>query len=533
MAPSESSKGLDVLVVGGRTTGLMMAIRLRRQGLSVRIVDKSPGIDLHSRATLVHSRTLELFQTLGIAEEVARRGQALRGMRLFSEGRLVLASEDPPVDSPYPYGIALSQPKIEALLEACLATLGITVERDTELVSLEQDDARVRVLLRGADSSEEVVESAWLVGCDGAHSRTRHLLGIDFPGDQSHFPYLLADVVIQGAEPWDAYFYFLHREGDLFFMLLDEGRRLIVASMPDDHPLAPNPTLEEVQALVARRSLADYPLSDPRWLTYFRIHYRLAERYRVGRVFLAGDAAHLNSLIGGHGMNTGIQDACNLSWKLALASGGRASVALLDSYEAERRPVAEAMIAATRALTEPGEAYPGMTGAERQTLLEGFRMKPDEVMAFRRNLEELDLDYGPGPLCLDGDVALPDDLRPGLEAKNVLGLTMRGEDCGLFDLLGGPKHCLLLFADPFEGAPRIAGEIARAHGDWIDTFLVLRQGPTERLPYGVASLLDPQGSLARRYGMTAGGLYVIRPDGYVGYRSSDINALDGYINFLS
>ncbi len=511
---------LDVLVVGGRTTGLMMAIRLRRQGLSVRVVDKSPGIDLHSRATLVHSRTLEILHTLGIAEDICARGQALCGMRLFTQGQLVLSTEDPPVDSPFPYGIALSQPKIEAMLEEQLKALDVAVERSTELVSLDQSPEGVRALLRHPDGREEIVESAWLIGCDGAHSQVRHLLGIGFPGEPSRYPYLLADVVVEGAEPWDSYFYFLHDEGDLFFMLLDEGRRLIVANMPEDHPIGADPSLEEVQDLVARRSLGRYPLSDPRWLTYFRIHYRLAERYRKGRVFLAGDAAHLNSLIGGHGMNTGIQDACNLAWKLTLAIRGTASDALLDSYEAERRPVAEAMIAATKALTEPGERYPHLSAEERQTLVDSFKMQPDEVMAFRRNLEELDLDYGASPICLEGDATLPDDLRPGLEARDVTGLSIEGESRALFELLGGPKHCLLLFAKSSADALQVASEVADRHSDWIDVHLILSAEPTGGPPSSLSAIVDQEHALAQRYGMEDGGLYLIRqtdtlPTGHV------------------
>jgi 2-polyprenyl-6-methoxyphenol hydroxylase-like FAD-dependent oxidoreductase len=527
-----TTNDLDVLVVGGRTTGLMMAIRLRRQGLSVRIVDKSPGIDPHSRATLVHSRTLEILHTLGIAEDICARGQALRGMRLFVEGDFVLGVDHPPVDSPFPYGIALSQPKVEALLEEQLTALGATVERDTELLTLEQTPDLVRVVLRHSDGREEGVESAWLVGCDGAHSQTRHLLGLGFPGDQSRYPYLLADVVVQGADPASAYFYFLHREGDLFFMILDEGRRLIVANMLEDRPVEADPTLDEVQELVTRRSQADYPLSDPRWLAYFHIHYRLAERYRVGRVFLAGDAAHLNSLIGGHGMNTGIQDACNLAWKLTLASRGLASEALLDSYEAERRPVAEAMIAATRALTEPGENYPRMSPQECRVLIDSFKMKPEDLTAFLRNLEELDLDYGASPICLEGDETLPEDLRPGLEAKDVPGLRFGESSGALFDLLGGPSHCLLLFAQPVDEALRTAREIAERHSDWIEPHLVVDSWRSGDLPSGVSAIVDREAALVPRYGMEAGGLYLIRPDGYIAYRSRNLSGLESYLPAL-
>ncbi len=515
----------DVLIVGARTTGLMLAIRLRRQGLAVRIVDRSPGIDPNSRATLLHARSLELLENLGITEEIVAKGQPLSGMHLFAEGQFVMAREDPPVDSPYPFGIAYSQVKIEALLENRLRDLGVTVERSTDLVSLEQDSARVCAGLKRRDGREETVESAWLVGCDGAHSTTRHLLGIGFPGNQSRNPYILGDVLAENDAPANHWFYFLHEKGVLFFAILDDGRRQVSASLPEDHPAEGRPSLAELQALVDQRSGGDYRLSDPRWLTYFRISYRLAERYRQGRAFLAGDAAHLNSLIGGHGMNTGIQDACNLAWKLALASRGLASDALLDSYESERRPVAREMIEGSRALTDPGEDYPGMSPQERRALVAGLSLAPDALLAFRRNFEELDLDYGNSPLSLEGDADLPAELRPGLEARDVQWLQHKGQACDLFHFLGGPKHCLLVFAGTSEEALASAQAARRQAGDWIDVHLVATESGCEDL----SLILDSNGELTQRYGMQDGGLYLIRPDGYIAYRTSRLNRLDAYL----
>lgn len=530
------SKPTDVLIVGARTTGLMLAIRLRRQGLSVRIVDRSPGIDPNSRATLLHTRSLELLENLGISEEIVAKGQPLSGMHLFADGKFVMAREDPPVDSPYPFGIAYSQVKIEALLESRLRDLGVSVERSTDLVSLEQDRARVRAGLRRQDGREETLESAWLVGCDGAHSTTRHLLGIGFPGDQSRNPYILGDVVAENDAPSNHWFYFLHEAGVLFFAILDDGRRQVSASLPEDHPVEGKPSLAELQALVEQRSGGDYRLSDPRWLTYFRISYRLAERYRQGRAFLAGDAAHLNSLIGGHGMNTGIQDACNLAWKLALASRGLtsrgltsrgiASEALLDSYESERRPVAEEMIEGSRALTDPGEDYPGLSPQERRALVEGFTMQPDELLAFRRNFEELDLDYTDSPLSLEGDASLPAELRPGLEARDLQDLMHKGQSRDLFHFLGGPKHCLLVFAGRSDEAFASAQAARRKAGDWIDVHLVSAKDH----PGDESLILDPGGALAQYYGMQDGGLYLIRPDGYIAYRTRRLDGLDAYLD---
>ncbi len=522
----------DVVVVGGRTTGLMLAVRLTRQGVKLRIVDASPGIDPHSRATLLHSRSLELLANLGVTEEVVSKGQMLRGMRLFVDGQYVMGTKDPPVDSPYPYGIAFSQKRIEGLLERELTALGVAVERNTSLVSLEQDRASVRAQLRHHDGRHERVEAAFLVGCDGAHSATRHLLDIGFPGTQSRYPYFLADVIAGNDTPSDAWFYFLHREGSLVFAVLDGGRRQIFGNLPADHPAEAQPDLSEIQGIVDRRSEGEYRLRDPRWLTYFRIHYRLAERFRKGRVFLAGDAAHLNSLVGGHGMNTGIQDACNLAWKLAMVHGGLASEAMLDSYEAERRPVAAQMVEASRAFTEPGENYPTMSEAERDAMFKGFQKTPDDLMAFRRNFEELDLDYGASPLSFDEGTALPEDLRPGLEARDVAPLLHQGKTRHLFDLLGGPRHCLLLFAgEPValtEARARVQAALAHC-GSWIEPHLVVTRAGDGRRDDRLSIVLDPEARLTRRYGMEQGGLYLIRPDGYVAYRSRRWQGLNSYV----
>ncbi|WP_370688216.1 FAD-dependent monooxygenase [Flavimaribacter sediminis] len=518
-------------MVGGRTTGLMLAVRLARQGIKVRVVDGSPGIDVNSRATLLHSRSLELLDNLGIADEIRENGQPLRGMRLFMDGKQVLQTRYPPVDSSYPYGISYSQAQIEGLLESKLHELGVTVERSTELVGLEQDGDSVQASLKRADGVEESVQAVFLVGCDGAHSATRHLLGIEFPGVQDKFPYFLADVISENDEPSDAWFYFLHREGAVMFAILNGGRRQIVGPLAGDHSADGEPDLAELQELVDRRTGGNYRLSDPRWLTYFRINYRVAKRYRDRRAFLAGDAAHVHSPFAGHGMNTGIQDACNLAWKLTLAIRGVASEALLESYEVERRPVARQVVDNTQTFTEPGETYPDMTEVERDAFLKGFYKEGEELIAFRRNFEELDIDYGASPLSMDDAADLPQEVRPGLEARNVSGLLHVDANCDLFGFLDGPHHCLLVFAgeDTLVDAACVqAAEALDRYGSWMDVYLVLPRRQ-DVMPENISVLIDPEAELADRYGMSTGGLYLFRPDGYVAYRSRRTDSLGNYV----
>ncbi len=521
----------QVLIVGARTTGLMLAIRLLRQGLTVKIVDDSPGIDPHSRATLLHSRSLELLKGMGLAGEIMANGQPLCGNKVFTNGVEVINQRDTPVDSPYPYGLAYSQAKIEALLEHRLNQLGVEVERNTTLIALEQETDRVHATLRPQDGSGTVVSAPWLVGCDGAHSSTRKLLDIALEGDDSPHPYILADVLATNDTAPDKFYYYLHDEGHFFMAVLDEGRRLVAGSLPPEHPAKGTPELAEIQSISDQRTGGAHTLSDPRWLTYFRIHYRLAERYRSGRVFLAGDAAHVNSPFGGHGMNTGLQDACNLAWKLSLATKGVASEALLDSYEAERRPVAKAVIADSRSWTEPGEAYPKMNQAERQELLASYHLNEEENVAFRRGFEELDLDYGASPLCLDDDESLPEALRPGLEAKDATGLILKGSRCCLFDLLSGPSHCLLIFPQDesnLEKGVDTARAVQSAHHAWVIPYLVWTQDDVA--DEGLSCLVDSDHVLRQRYGMEAGGMYLIRPDGYISFRSRELDRLPHYVD---
>jgi 2-polyprenyl-6-methoxyphenol hydroxylase-like FAD-dependent oxidoreductase len=522
-----------VLVVGGRTTGLMMAAELARHGAPVRIIDKSSGINPHARATLLHSRTLEIFDGLGIADPIRDVGQPLRRTLLFANGKLVGQSNEAAVDSPFPHGLALSQAKTEAVMQQHLESLGAAVERNTELTAIQQRADGVRATIRHADGAEEIVDTPWLVGCDGAHSTVRHLTEESFPGEADPFPYLLADVIVDGAlDPADAHIY-LHDEGELFLFILDEGRRFVVASGPRGSEDRAAPTLEQMQQLVARRSQTAFRLSDPRWLARFHIHYRLAPHYRHGRTFLAGDAAHIHSLIGGLGMNTGIQDAYNLAWKLALVMRGVVPDSWLDTYELERRRVAEGVIATTRLATQNTEMFAALSQQQRTSLCEHMFAPEGEKTKARRQAEELDLDYGSSPLCSEPEGEFDAGPHAGAQVLNAAPLVVDDAECTFFDLLRGPRHRLLLFTgtrgtENVANLAEIAGRTAETHGHWIDVFVVCQERTEMSLPPEVTRIGDPRGSLHRRYDATAACLYLIRPDGHVACRSKIVDSLEKY-----
>ena len=347
---------LDALVVGAGPVGLAMAAELARYGLAVRVVDKAERRTDKSKALVLWSRTLELIDRMGctaapfLAAGRTVEASSIRvGDRLLARVRFAEAS----AAAPHPYGLMLPQSETERLLEAHLAVLGVAVERGTELLRFaEAGGDSVRATLRRAGGAEETVEASFLLGCDGAHSTVRHALGLAFAGATLPGDWLLADVHLAGLRtPPDGIDLFWHAEGVLALFPIEPGRCRVIADVgpaPAGGARRPDPTLAEVQALLDRRGPGGVAAADPVWLSAFRINERMVADYRVGRVFLAGDAAHVHSPAGGQGMNTGIQDACNLAWKLALVRRRAcAPEPLLGSYSAERAPVARRVLAAT------------------------------------------------------------------------------------------------------------------------------------------------------------------------------------------
>ena len=527
-----------VLVVGGRTTGLMMAAELARHGVAVRIIDRSPGIDPHVRANLLHSRTLEIFEMLGIADATIEGSYPERGIRIYVNGSLAGVSQHAPIDSRFPFGMSQSQAHTEAVLEAHLSDFGVSVERSVTLSRLQQDDDAVVATLVHDDGTEETCETPWLIGCDGAHSTVRHSMGWAFPGDADPYAYLVADVVVEGDLVEEEGYVCLHDEGDLFiFSTLPEGRRLIAANLPKGS-IARAPTLYEMQRLVDERAFRGLRLSDPRWLSSFHIHYRLAPHYRGGRIFLAGDAAHVHSLLGGQGMNTGIQDAHNLAWKLALVVKGTVPESWLDSYEIERRQVGEAVLATTKQVTEETELFANLPSAGRERLVAHMFVPEAKRLEAAEHLQEVDLDYRQSGLCFEPEPFFASGPSVGTRAPDASPVWVHGQPGRFTELLRGTRHQLLFFAglesDRARGAiPEdmivVAREVLETEGHWIDgRIVVLDPSPVDRLR-GIPTVGDPEGAMHARYGAHRACLYLIRPDGYVAFRSAKLDGLCDYL----
>ncbi|HZU96908.1 MAG TPA: FAD-dependent monooxygenase [Planctomycetota bacterium] len=474
---------LDVLVCGAGPVGLAMGVQLARFGLSFRIVEKNkePTPLNESRALGVHARTLEVFEDMGVLAAAEDAGMRWHGLNAFAGGKRILHVSFDETDAAHPFLLSLSQSRTERILEARLGELGAKVERGRELLSFEQDETRVR-----AKVGDETIEARWIVGTDGAHSVVRHGLGIEFEGAPYEERFVLTDLTIDGDYEPDESCAWFSPEGMLILLPLkgDKKARLLAQVQGD-----PAPTLALFEELLAKRAPgARLRLRDPVWLASFKIHHRLAARYRVGRGFIAGDAAHIHSPVGGQGMNTGIQDVYNLAWKLALAAKGGKD--LLASYEVERRPVAQAVVRGTDLATRAVLLRHPVAQEIRNAVYKYLGQLEVVQQRILRAASELDIHYRKSPICGGSAPLFASGPSPGDRAPDDI------IDGGrrFFDVRSGTEHTLLAVDCP---APELRG---------------VRVVKTKA---------------AHRYGQ---GLYLVRPDGYVGYRTGDERALGDYVS---
>lgn len=338
----------DVLIVGAGPTGLTLALWLKRLGVSIRIIDRRPKPGETSRALAVQARTLEFHRQIGIVDDILDAGVKVEQLTVRTPGKI--RAKLPLADfgrglSPYSFGFALPQDVHEQVMIDHLAEAGVTVERGVELSAFEQDAAGVTATLVG-NGKTETIRVAYLAGCDGAHSAVRQGLGIDFPGGAYEQVFYVADVEGHGAYTTNGMDTTVGRYGFAIVMpVRQSGTLRLIGVVPQAHESDETITFDAIRAEVERDT--GIHVEDVKWFSTYRIHHRVADRFRAGRAFLAGDAGHIHSPAGGQGMNTGMGDAVNLAWKLAAVLQGRASERLLDSYEPERIAFAKVLINST------------------------------------------------------------------------------------------------------------------------------------------------------------------------------------------
>jgi 2-polyprenyl-6-methoxyphenol hydroxylase-like FAD-dependent oxidoreductase len=349
------SRDTDVLIVGAGPTGLVLALWLTRLGVRVRIIDKTAEPGTTSRALAVQARTLELYSQMGLSKAVVERGRKTIAANMWVAGKRAahaVLGEMGVGLSPFPYALIFPQDEHERLLIERLSEVGIQVERRTELMKFEEIAGGIQAQLKRPDGGQETCEAAYIAGCDGAHSAVRETLQIGFPGGIYNHLFYVADVEASGATINGELHIALDSTDFLVvFPLKGEGRARLIGTVRQE---AEQQHDELSWNDVSRRVLEWISIDVKRvnWFSTYRVHHRVAARFRQGLAFLLGDAAHIHSPVGGQGMNTGIGDAVNLAWKLAAVLRGRADASIIDSYEPERIAFARRLVATTdRAFT--------------------------------------------------------------------------------------------------------------------------------------------------------------------------------------
>ncbi|HRO61007.1 MAG TPA: FAD-dependent monooxygenase, partial [Burkholderiaceae bacterium] len=384
---------IQVLVVGAGPTGLMLANQLARFGVRVAIIDRHAGPARETRALGVHARTLEIYSQLGLTRRAIELGRPAVGVNLWTSGRRP-AVRIPLGDigselSPYPFVLILGQDDNEKLLGELLGRQGVAVRWNTELVGLELRAGHVRARLRRPDGTIDELDAAWVAGCDGARSAVREANAIPFEGAPYEHVFFVADARLAGPLVAGELNVFLRDEGfHLFFPMRGSDHWRVVGILPPRLRGRDGLDFEQVFPSVREQIGLDLRLSACSWFSSYRIHHRRAARFREHRCFVLGDAAHIHSPVGAQGMNTGLQDAYNLGWKLALVCSGRAGETLLDTYHEERWPVAGRLLETTdRAfslvISDGTVARLLRTRVLAQVLALAMRLRPVRELAFR------------------------------------------------------------------------------------------------------------------------------------------------------
>jgi len=556
---STTETELDVLVVGAGPVGLTAACQLLQHGVtSLRIIDKAEAQTIdYSKAIGVWIRTLEVFEDMDIATDMIQSGVKVQGISLWYNNKHVYRTPTKLAqvhDVRYPFLLSLTQANTERILTQHLQKLGVEVERPVELTSIEQDDDGVTATLFYRDSGrEEVVRAKWLLGCDGAHSKVRKLLNIPFEGSTYKNFWCVVDVYIDK----------LDRPHDEVLLLSSESATLVAFPLPEEkmyrvtvvEHLSANATdgealkelsPEQLQHLLRQVHPQAILINQIPKGNKFRLSRRLVSHYRDRRVFLAGDAAHLHSPVGGQGLNTGIQDALNIGWKLALVVRNACVPAILDTYDIERRPVAAQIVKWTHSLTRLIAIKKPMMHAVRNKLM-GFLMS-FEVMQQKMigRLSGLQISYR---CSLKQNILLAEHHdhshsdfrsrgpRPGDRAPDV---QFFGET-RLFDVTGTNTHHLLLFCgfatklENYLNLERIALQVRYRYENLFSIHMVVPGDClVDSLEWDGSVLVDKDNRLHERYGASHECLYLIRPDRYVAYRSqpSDGDKLLQYLKSI-
>lgn len=515
----------EVLIIGAGPAGLTLAIECARHGVPVRIVDHNASHSTQSKALAIWSGTLECFGAMGVVDEFLKVALPIRHFVFADRGKILnKIPSNRGIDSVYPSPVILPQSHTEEILEDHLASLGVKVERQVDLKSFFQDDSGVTVELQHADGSCEAMTVSYLAGCDGARSTVRHGLNLEFLGETEQFGFVLIDAKVEGDLPEDAMFTSWGEKYTVTFFPVKKGVFRMFTQRQDlsDHS---TPTIEEMQGYLQQAGLGHLHFYDPEWLSYFGINERVASRNYVGRVFLVGDACHIHSPAGGQGMNTGIQDAFNLGWKLKLMCEKIGDSALIaESYFQERYPVAKTLVEESTKLLHAGITNSRIARIAKEVLVGVFLHAPPLQEMLAGKLSEMNIHY-PSSSLIEHDSLSVDKRKyqAGWRAYNSPVIEeATGKEVALWKNFLSNEHTLLIFS-----GEHLSEERRLLIDELLLNEKILQLAPQPLavwhglIPIGSSEaihFLDPEGKAHQHFGVTSASWILIRPDLYVAAR---------------
>jgi 2-polyprenyl-6-methoxyphenol hydroxylase-like FAD-dependent oxidoreductase len=516
---TQNPNQISVLITGAGPTGLMLACQLERFGIPYRIIEKNGGPTTQSRALAIQPRSLELFAQMGIAQKAVAQGKQAKAVNYVASGKLAqrLALEGHGEGlTEFPYLLILDQSKTERLLIDFLHQHGHSVEWQTELVAFTQNSHGVLATLQHADGTQEQLEATWLVGADGAKSVVRHTLAIPFAGKTYDASLFVLDCRVNLPFKDDEGYIAFSETSFAAFFPMTEGRCRVISILPEDLAAKEQITFEEVASGFAERMQLAVQLSDPKWISIYHAHHRAVATFRKGRCFLAGDAAHIHSPVGAQGMNTGLQDAHNLAWKLALVIAGQADPALLDTYNEERLPVAQRLVRTTDrvfrlTLNKNPLARAWMMYVAPKALALVLKVKPLARLAFI-TISQIGIHYRQSRLAQSASLGVfprhapqPGDRLP------YVAFYEQEKKVNIQQKVTAPVFHLLLF-------PGLHAE------QKVQALHTVVQPFNRAIGIETIPLTPETQPLYEALGVQHGGCYLVRPDLFVAYRSTELDA---------
>ncbi|MEM1243552.1 MAG: FAD-dependent monooxygenase [Pseudomonadota bacterium] len=530
----------NVLIVGAGPTGLLMSTLLQRYGINIRIVDKAHKPVTTSNALAMQTRTVELMDDIGLLNQARAQGIEIKHSKVIANGKKIVEIDFSHLPSHFKFILGIAQHHTESILLANLTERNIAVEMQKECTHVEQLDDGVEVELKDQQGNKEKLQCDYLIACDGGKSVVRQSLNIDFAGEELPEHFLMADAHIH-ADAISAHTLsaFLTPKGAVAIIPYEAKLSRIIVDVSHDELLKNevNPSIDIIEKITRERLGFPIQFDNVVWTSGFWVHQRLIDNYRHGNIFFAGDAAHIHSPAGGQGMNTGLQDVYNLAWKLALVIQGKVKSQMLDSYNAERRPVAQKVVKGATAMTHMITLQNTWLQKLRNTVIKSLSHIKKFNTKLALTVTELDIHYRDSEICEEKTTS-SGLLRAGDRFIDQTYIENNVEQ-RMYDVIHGKNHVLIIFQQSLEQASfntnlyKLTEKLSAEYVDLINLVVIMQQQPKEPLAINGKVIVDSiNHSLHEFYQVKTPLMLLVRPDKYVGL-TADLTHQASLWNYLT